>query len=153
MNKLKNFNQLFENQNKKLIIGDKLFHHFEDGINFEDLLEPYNLAVISDDGETLDYEFLYEINDFKIMVLNGEELYLLYHDYIHRLNSAFHSIFQSFFVFAEPEDKKIFMDRMNDYADIIIIYNKFKSKTLNVVKDSVEYKKFIRNKQSKKFKI
>jgi len=138
--------KLFENQNKRLRIGDEIFFHFDDGVEFEEFLESY-------DNKTINYDFLYEINEFKIMVLDDIELYLLYQDYIVKLNNAFYGIFQSFFTFAEQQDKKLFMKRMNDYSDILIVYKKFLYKTLDYVKKTSEYKDYKKNIEINRFKI
>jgi len=133
----------FEN-NEKIYIGSYIFEVEEDGINLDDFndYEDFDDYFIN-----LKYKIIYELNEFKLVILNRDEndtndLYLV-HNIAKDLSYPYYKDLK----------KDDFMKKISDYANIVKLYKNIINKTISEVENIPEIKYYIKNKAAKKFKI
>jgi len=143
-NKVKSFNQLFEQNKNKIQIGKSIFTKHEHGLEIEDLEYIYHTNKIHE------IEYLYEKGDYKILLLNKTELYLSYEYWISDLNTIASELIHLFF---ETLDKEENIKKQKEYADVLIIYKGLLKKTYEEVLHSQTYKNYSQSKKSKEFNL
>ena len=140
---VKKFNKLFESKKVTLVNGDSIFHVEEYGMELDEI---HDYSEFKDDEIII----LYEKNDFKIMLLSDLELFIIFNGWISDIDSIPTELFTPFNI---NMDKEKFIGQIENFTDVIIEFHRFLKMSYEEVRETPEYKEYLMNKQTKKFKI
>ena len=137
---IKNF-KLFENESRKLRIGTSLFDDDSDGIE---------ISVIDEWFPDSTYEFIYQKDDYKIMLFNEYEIYIVDIDYVSQFSNHVKYDYEEFRI-KNNIDK--YLNKTKNLAELTLICDSLVGKTYQDLKNIDIFRNYFKEKNIKKFNI
>jgi len=147
---IKKFKQLFESGDDKITRIS-----IPDSAEIAERYEWFSLQNLKEDYSVNESYYVYEINNYKFIIIKifGDLELLIFDkdDYVISIETKMKTVLECFTALSMDENE--FNNYIEEYKTIINTLKLYNGKTISEVKNTKEYKDYIKNKNVKKFKV